>query len=385
VTSPIFIGTAFVAQYPSGGGVFWVPLQYLLGLRELGHDAWWLELFWGCGNPTLDRLSIDVFLRQAEAFGIADRVALLYLPDSTRDGPQGRIEYLGLDEEAFAARRRDALLLNVANSITAPHRAGFARTALLDVDPGTFQLWAREWDLGVGMHDAHLTIGMNLGAPDSPIPLDGVTWARVWPLVHLASWPVQPPPPPGARYTTVTQWWNNHYAFLDGDTYDCNKRSGFLPLMPLPGRLGIEVEIAANLHADETEDRALLARCGWRLVDPDVVTGSAEDFRCYVQNSRGELSASKPAYVKARAGWISDRTVCYLASGRPCVVEATGAEAHLPPSSGLRFFSTLEDAVEAVRGTEAEYAAASLAARALAEEVFSSRVVLPKLLAAAGA
>ena len=104
-----------------------------------------------------------------------------------------------------------------------------------------------------------------------------------------------------------------------------------------------------------------------------------------MQASRGELSATKPAYVKARAGWISDRTVCYLASGRPCVVEATGAEAHLPASAGLRFFTTLDDAVEAVRAVEADYAAASRAARALAEEVFARRVVLPQLLAAAGA
>jgi hypothetical protein len=157
-------------------------------------------------------------------------------------------------------------------------------------------------------------------------------------------------------------WWNNHCAFLDGDT-DCSKRSGFLPLMPLPGRAGIELEIAANLHADETEDRALLARHGWRLVDPEAVAGTAMEFRRYVQESRGEVSAAKPAYVKARAGWISDRTVCYLASGRPCVVEATGVEGHVPASAGLRFFSTLDDAVEAVRAVEADYPGASRAAR----------------------
>ena len=382
--TPIFIGSAFVAQYPSGGGVFWVPLQYLRGLLDVGHDAWWLELLWS-RDPASDRRSIEVLRRQAEAFGVADRVLLLYFPDSSRDGPQGRIEYHGIDEATFVALRRDALLLNIANSVTAPHRIGFARTALLDVDPGTFQLWAREWDLGVGKHDAHLTIGMNLGAPDSPIPLDGVEWARVWPAVHLGSWPAQPASPPPARYTTVTQWWNNHYAFLDGETYDCNKRSGFLPLLPLPHRAGIELEIAANLHAGETEDRALLARHGWRLVEPDRVTGTAMDFRRYVQGSRGEVSASKPAYVKARAGWISDRTVCYLASGRPCVVEATGAESHLRASPGLCFFSTLDDAVAAIRAVEADYAAASHAARTLAEEVFATRVVLPRVLAAAGA
>ena len=382
----VCIGSAFVAQYPRGGGVFWVPLQYVRGLRDLGHDAWWLEVLWTQGDPASDRHCIDVFWRQARAFGVADQVALLYFPDSARDdAAPGRVEHLGMSEAAFAGRRRDALLLNLANSVTAPLRAGFARCALFDVDPGTFQLWAREWDMGVGSHGAYLTIGMNLGAPDSPIPLDGVPWARVWPTVHLPSWPLQAAPPPHACYTTVTQWWNNHYAFLDGETYDCNKRSGFLPLLALPRRAGVPLEIAANLHADETEDRALLAQHGWRLVDPEAVAGSAHEFQRYVQESRGEVSATKPAYVKARAGWISDRTICYLASGRPCVVEATGAEAHLPPSPGLRFFRSLDEAVEAVRAVEADHPAAARAARTLAEEVFSTRVVLPGLLAAAGA
>src|SRR5262249_36866283 len=177
--------------------------------------------------------------------------------------------------------------------------------ALLDLDPGTFQLWAREWDMGVGSHDAHLTIGMNLGSRDSPIPLGGIAWARVWPTVHLDSWPLQPPPPAGAAYTTVTQWWNNHYAFPDGDTYDCNKRSGFLPLLPLASRVAPGLEIAANLHVDETEDRALLARHGWRLVDPAAVAGTPASFQRYVQQSRGGLSATKPAYVKPPAPPIS--------------------------------------------------------------------------------
>lgn len=383
--APVWIGSAFVAQYPRGGGVFWIPIQYLRGLRELGHDAWWLEVLWTRGDQAFDRACIDAFWQQARAFEVADRVALLYFPDSGRDDPPGRVEYLGLDAQGLTERARDGLLLNLANSVTAPLRAGFARSALFDVDPGTFQLWAREWGMGVGSHDAYLTIGMNLGAPDSPVPLDGVPWARVWPPVHLGSWPLQAAPPPGAAYTTVTQWWNNHYAFLDGETYDCNKRSGFLPLLPLARRAGVTLEIAANLHAGEVDDRALITRHGWRLVDPETIAGSAEEFRRYVQGSRGEVSATKPAYVKARAGWISDRTVCYLASGRPCVVEATGAEAHLPASDGLRFFASLDEAVDAVRAVEADYPAAARAARALAEEVFSTRVVLPGLLEAAGA
>src|SRR5262249_22510897 len=144
MSSPIFIGSAFVAQYPTGGGGFWVPLQYLLGLRELGHDAWWLEMLWTRGDAARDRESIDGFWRQAEAFGVADRIVLLHLPDSTREGAQGRVEYLGLDEAAFAARRRDALLINVAHTVTAPYPAGLPPPAPLALDPGNLPLSGRE-------------------------------------------------------------------------------------------------------------------------------------------------------------------------------------------------------------------------------------------------
>src|SRR5262249_24793338 len=236
--------------------------------------------------------------------------------------------------------------------------------------------------MGVGDHDVHLTIGMNLGAPDSPVPLGDVQWHRVWPAVHLPAWPDVGSTPEGA-YTTGTQGWNNQYAVLAGDRYDCNKRTGFLELIDLPARAPVPLELAANVHPDEAEDRELIARHGWHLVDPVAVAGTAESFRRYVQGSRGELSCAKPAYVKARAGGGSDRTICYLASGRPCVLQATGAERHLPASAGLRFFGTVDEAADALRAVEADRAAAARAARALAEEVFATRVVIPKLLAAA--
>ncbi len=381
---PIFVGSAFVAQYPTGGGNFWVPLQYLLGLRALGVEAHWLEILWAGGDQWQARDLGDHFLHQVERLGVAEWVTLVSFPDSSRDDPPGRAEHRGLAPAELRARMRGALLLNLANSVTAPLRAGFARTALLDLDPGPFQLWARDHGMGVGEHDVHLTIGQNLGAADSPVPLGGVEWQKTWPAVHLPAWPDQRGAG-GACYTTVTQWWTQQYAFLDGDTYDCNKRPGFLAVIDLPGRAPVALELAANLHPGETEDRALLARHGWRLADPAQVAGTPEAFRRYVQGSRGELSAAKPAYVKARPGWVSDRTICYLASGRPCVVEATGAEAHLPPSAGLRFFRSLDEAADALRAVEADYPAASRAARRLAEEVFSTRVVLPALLAAAGA
>jgi hypothetical protein len=267
--------------------------------------------------------------------------------------------------------------------VPAALRAGFARTALLDLDPGLFQIWARDHDLGVGSHDAHLTIGVNLGAADCPVPSDAVAWRTFWPLVHVPSWSTETDAPSEAPYTSVTQWWTNQYAVLDGVAYDGNKRTGWLACVELPSRTKARLELAANLHAGEVEDRALLARHGWRLVDPARVAGDPQRFRAYVQASRGELCCAKPAFVRTRSGWLSDRTVCYLASGRPCVTEATGAERHLPPCSGLRFFHTVDEAADALEAVETDRAEASRASRVLAEEVFSARTVLPGVLAAA--
>jgi len=382
--NPIFVGSAFVAKYPEGGGNFWVPLQYLLGLRALGLEAYWLELLWPQGDVARARAFIDPFRRNVEALGVAEWVTLVFFPENERDDPPGRAEHVGLGLTELRPRVRDGLLLNLADSVPAPLRADFARTVLFDIDPGPFQLWARDYELGVGGHDVYLTIGQNLGAPDSPVPLGDVAWQRVWPAVHLPAWPVQGAGD-GQRYTTVTQWWSGTWAVLDGEVFDGNKRSGFIEVVELPRRVPVTLELAANIHPGEVEDRALLARHGWHLADPAVVAGTPEAFRRYVQASRGEFSCAKPAYVRTRSGWVSDRTVCYLASGRPCVVQDTGAARHLPASAGLRFFSTLDEAAEGLRAIEADHAAASRAARALAEEVFATEVVVPALLRAAGA
>ncbi len=379
---PVFVASGFVAKYPTGGGSFWVPLQYLLGLRALGVEAYWLELLWPQGDVARARRFVPVFRRYVEEAGVAQHAALVLFPDNERDDAPGSEEQSGGPADLWA-RARDGVLLNFAHSVPAPLRDRFARRVLLDVDPGQFQLWARQFELGVGSHDAYVTIGQNLGAADCPVPLGGIPWQRVWPPVHLPAWPAQGGP--GARWTTVTQWWSEGWTILGDEVIEGHKRTSFLRVVDLPRRAPAALELAANIHPEETADLSLLRDHGWALADPALVAGTPADFRGYVQGSRGEFSCAKPSYVRARPGWVSDRTVCYLASGRPCVVEGTGAERHLPASAGLRFFATTEDAAEAIAAIEADYATSARAARALAEEVFSTAVVLPGLLRAAGA
>lgn len=384
MTAPVFIGSGFVAKYPEGGGNAWVPLQYLFGFRDQGVEAYWLELLPGSGDAARDQGRINMFLARARRLGIADRALLLHLPDG-RDGERQRlVSAAGLRPAAFAALARDGILLNFANSIPQQCRGGYALEVLYDIDPGMLQLWSRQWDMGVDSHDLHVTIGQSIGRPECPVPDNGVRWQPIWPTVHLPSWPAQTAP--GARYTTITQWWNGNsgYDLIDGELYEHNKRASFLACLDVPERSGLELELAANLTPDETEDREALRRHGWRLVQPHEVAGTPWAYRRYVQASRGEFSCAKPSVIKASPGWISDRTLCYLASGRPCVVQAAGAERHLPKTLGLQFFDTSEEAAEALRAVEGDYARACREARALAEEFFATRVVVPQILKAIG-
>jgi hypothetical protein len=267
-----------------------------------------------------------------------------------------------------------------ANSVPKRHRADFARAVLYDGDPGMMQLWSIQWGMGVGEHDAYLTVGKRIGEPDCPIPTLGVAWQHIWPAVHLPQWPSTPAS--GTRYTTITQWWNGNsrYDVIDGEIYDHNKRNGFLSFIDMPLLTGLEMELAANITPGETEDRALLAANRWRLVHPHNVAGDPWSYRRYIQASRGEFSCAKPSYVKTAPGWMSDRTVCYLASGRPCVVQATGAESYLPRSLGLQFFHTKAEAAEALRAVECDYQRAAHEARRLAEDIFATDVIIPQLI-----
>lgn len=379
MNAPVFVGSGFVAKYPEGGGPYWVVLQYLLGLRAAGIESYWLELLPGTGDAERDRGRIATFFANARRYRVSDGVIVLYLPDPA-DPERGEIATAATLRAAPTALMREGVLLNLSNSIPAPHRDRFARKVLYDIDPGMIQLWSTQWGMGVGEHDLYVSIGQSIGERECRIPTGGVQWHRLWPLVHLPSWSRQEKP--GARYTTITQWWNGNqgYDLIDGELYEHNKRTSFLEYLDMPRRSGLELELAANITPGEVEDRAALAQAGWRLVAPHDVAGTPEDYRTYIQSSRGEFSCAKPSVIKASPGWVSDRTICYLASGRPSVTQAAGAERHLPKSPGLQFFSSPEEAVEALREVERDYDRACREARALAEEYFSTRVVIPRLL-----
>ena len=360
----VIVTNGWGAGYPEGGGMQWLNLHYLAGLRALGIEGFWVDV-----AGKIDAEQIEHFQQRCEQFGLGDRWAVL------REGKH----LIGMSERQLVGLCNDCdLLINLCGALKdddllrrIKHRAYF------DLDPGFTQIWAHEFDLGFTKHNLFFTVGLNVGQPDFPIPTKGIDWQPFLPPVALEYWPLQNDAPT-RPFTTVGQW-RGQEAVWQGE-YFGPKREEFLKLIELPAKVSQPTELALLIHESETEDLATLRDHGWQLANPHEVAVRLDGFRAYIQQSRGEFSVAKSGYVKSRSGWFSDRTVCYLASGRPALVQDTGFTNRLPTGKGLLTFTTIEEAARGFEAVNADYAAHCAAARKLAEERFAAPLVLQSIL-----
>src|SRR5207253_506127 len=119
---------------------------------------------------------------------------------------------------------------------------------------------------------------------------------------------------------------------------------------------------------------------GWGVRDAEEVASTPGDYQRYVQASQGEFSCAKPSCVRLQNAWVSDRTLCYLASGKPAVVQHTGPSRFLPDAAGMFRFRDLAEAVRGLETAAADHDRQAALARALAEEHFDARKVAGSLL-----
>ena len=361
--------------FMSGGGHFWVYLNWALGLRANGVRVHWLE-------PIPDGLSDDELARRVETlrgrlrpYGFDESIAVVAW---TRDDPDVAAppHSTSFGEVASASD----LLINFTYAMPSAVLDRFRRTALVDIDPGLTQLWLSSGQMHVAAHTLYFTTGETVGK-SMLIPGCGLPWMYTPPCVALDAWPVVPAPA-DAPFTTVSGWYANEWVST-ADGYYCNdKRHGFLPFLDLPGLTAQPLELALNLgdgEAAEDERRSLESR-GWRIRHSYDVAGTPAAYQHYIQTSRGEFSAVKPSCVRLQNAWISDRTLCYLASGKPVVVQHTGPSRILPTDAGLFRFRTLDEAAAMLAAAVADYELQSRLARALAEEHFDAARVTRRVL-----
>jgi hypothetical protein len=360
-----------LAQRPGFGGHAWALLGYLLGFRALGHEV----LF-------LDRLSAETVPAAAE------RERCVRWLDAVMEGAGLSRSYsLFTDGEAIGVPRREAiewvagadLLLDVMGFIDDEDiLAASPRNVFLDIDPGFGQMWCE-----LGLHDAfagydaHVTVGERIGEPDCLVPTCGIEWVTSPHPILSEQWPAAEP---GPHFTSVGSWRGPYDAVeFEGRRFGLRAHE-LRKLIALPALVEPELELALDIDPADAADLRALGENGWRLADPAAVAADPGSYRRFIQGSRGELMVAKGMYVEARSGWFSERSLAYLASGRPVVAQDTGFAERYPVGEGLIAFADIEGARAGIEAVQADWERHSQAARELAAEHFGARRVLGRLL-----
>jgi len=378
----VFVGSGFVAKYPEGGGNFGIALQWMLGLRRLGLDAVWLEWMPSAKeSPARDASNIRIFQRRMQQFGFAGRYCLLHAPGVPDTHDLDAVRCIGLSRAELDARLAGpTTLLNLSYSIHPPLLLRFERRVFCDLDPGEIGYWMTRLEMGQSSHTEFWTIGLNTNSTGCRRPATpGIRWRTFPPLIDTRL--VCPLPPPGRpKVTTIGQWYWDGVIEVDGEYPDLSKRNGFEPYLPLARRIpGIRWELAMNMPPDDP-DRARLAGLGWHLADPHRVAGTPARYYRYLASASAEFTVAKGVDTLWRTGWISDRAIGFLATGRPVLTQDTGAIPYLPERCGFLWFNDPAEAEEQARRLLIEGPQLGREARRCAVEVFDAAKVIRRIL-----
>jgi hypothetical protein len=359
-----------IARYPFGG-VTWCSLMYLLGLRALGHEVFYIEDTGECVyDPVLNTRSIDPkygtsYIHAALApFGLGDCWTFV-----NYDGT-----YHGRSAEHVRRYCADAdLFLNLSGGswFWRDEYARIPRSAFIDSDPAFTQLAiakAEPWYVAFFKRfDRLFTFGSNIGTPASAVPVGDFQWHKTWQPISIDEW--RTTRAPGDSFTTVMTWQIESFTDVGG-----NKDQEFVKYIDLPSRTAQRFELAVN------GPQSLLRSHGWSTVDAMSVSRTPWEYRDFIHRSKAEFGVAKHTYVATKSGWFSDRTECYLASGRPALVQDTGWTAHLPHGEGLLAFSSVDEALAGIDAINAGYDRHAKRARDIAADQFDAARVLPTLL-----
>ena len=379
----------FMGSMPIAG-VIWQHLHYVVGLQQLGHDVYYIE---DSARLPYNPETFEVGSEFEYAAGILNQLSrefafqrrwafcARYLKDKPTAGlPLKRVRQLYRDADAIlnicgTQEFNDDLLKS-------------DRILYVESDPGVEQI---KVDKGVrstinylGRHRALFTFGENVGTKRFPVPTHGFSWQPTRQPVVTDLWKTTRRPGPVAVFTSVANWSTSGQKDITwrGKRYLWSKSREFLRFVSAPKKSGETFELATDIKDAPT--RRKFVKNGWRLVSPLQLSVDYWLYRDYIRRSKGEFTVAKDQYIRLNTGWFSDRSACYLAAGRPVIIQETGFSEHYGAGRGLLSFRTLEETREAVKSVNADYAAHSRAARELALEIFEAKKVLSAMLNRAG-
>lgn len=387
-SSSLRIVVTGIVGYCPVGGVAWDYLQYPIGLARLGHDVVYHEDTWNWPYHPIENAAVST---PDYSVNYIDGFFRTYAPEL-----QNRWHYRHLDAESFGLSKAEFdrfsrsadLFLNVSAANRRPELNPRCTQVYLDTDPGFNQIvlsqpaeWTTEekWRGLVEsfkQYDRYLSYAENIGQDDCSVPRLGVPWITTRMPIVQSLWEDIQAASDVAPWTTVMSWNNFPGRLMYGGREYGAKGVEFAKIMALPRRVSYPFKVAFGGSAPVQE----VVQQGWVTTDAPTVTLTPENYREFITGSRGEVSTAKNVYVAMKTGWFSCRTACYLAAGRPAVVQDTGFSKTVPVGKGLFAFDTLEQAAEAIRTVEADYRSQGLAARELAADQFGSDKVLSRML-----
>ena len=362
------------------GGQAWAVLQYLLGLRALGHEVFYLE---DCGRSSwvyiwekeewTHELDYPAAYVHAclEPFGFGKN--WIYR-DNYRSLGMPLADFQEVCSTADLLIMRAVPFWNWRKEYERPRRRAF-----IDVDPGFTQITLangdKGWMEGVARAERRFTFGQRIGLPDCAIPFAGGPWVKTMPPVFLPEWPVAAAE--ATHFTSIMRWQGFRDVTYNGVSYGQRDKE-FLKYIDLPRRHAQKFCLAMMGTKPET-----LTQHGWEVEPGEIISKTPRSYHDFIQGSRAEFSVPKNGYVEMRGGWFSDRSVCYLASGRPVLIEDTGLGDWLPVGEGLLTFDNLAQAAIGIDQINSDHERHRQAARRLAEEYFDATKVLARFLDAA--
>jgi hypothetical protein len=371
-------------------GVVWQHLHYIVGLQRLGHDVYYIE---DSSRFPYDPIAYDAVpdcsyaVRKlnelADTFGFQNRWAF-------RARYRPSLDCFGLSAQNIRELYREAdAILNVCGAQEMNEDLlQSSNLVYVESDPGVEQIRVDKGEAAaidlLNHHRALFTFGENIGRPEFPVPLHGLRWMPTRQPVVCDLWETDAPPPSGAVFTSVANW-NTRGKDIEwrGDRYLWSKSLEFLRFIEAPRFSGETFELATKIRDEETLGRFHANH--WRLSDGEQQSIDHDEYRRFLQNSKGEFTVAKDQYVRLHTGWFSDRSACYLAAGRPVITQETGFTSHYGGDRGLFAFNKLEQIRDAVQAINADYPLHSKAAREIAREYFEATRVLASLLDRVGA
>lgn len=373
-----------MGQYPLGG-MAWQVLHHVIGFRRLGYDCAYVE---NSGAPPYSPKLQSIVEKPTENVRfLRDTFRRLDLADRWAYLDSGGERWFGMSEAAVGDWLENAdAIVNVCGA-TRPDPEARRRGCLvyIETDPILEQVRYAEGDPATRAfldgHDLLCTYGTNIGKPDCVVPDAGLRWHKTLPPVVVDLW--ESPPRPHGDWRTIATYRNRGKdVVIGGETYYWSKHPNWPMVMDLPKRTRERLEVA--LVSPGADLRREFLEQGWQIEDPYRISHTAFAYRRYIRGAKAEFSVEKDDLVRTKVGWFSDRSVCFLAAGRPCVLQDTGVGARVPTGTGLVEWSTAEEALAGIERVARDYQAHAAAARKIAREHFEASVLLPPICEAAG-